>query len=73
MLLLASDGITEASVSPAADRKPGTAAMMLQQAGLWQLLTQYTHGPVLEELLGLIQSHSQTQDDDQTLVSLEIV
>ncbi len=73
VLLLASDGITEASVGPVADQKPGTAALMLQQAGLWQLLTQYSHSPVLEELLGFIQSHSQTQDDDQTLVSLEIV
>ncbi|MEB3274649.1 MAG: GAF domain-containing SpoIIE family protein phosphatase, partial [Prochlorothrix sp.] len=82
VLLLASDGITEANVSlesgvtrgaTPADRPPGTEALMLQQAGLWQILAQYPHGPVLEDLLALIQSQSQTQDDDQTLVSLEIV
>jgi len=73
VLLLASDGITEASISPdPADPKGGVEGLMLQQGGLWDILAQYSQAPALEQLLDFIQSHSPTQDDDQTLVSLEI-
>lgn len=109
--LLASDGITEARVSPEwlralssktiepiqyaqSDnmnmnpmREVGTASPglsqcdrpgdrnypMLQQQGLWYLLQQHQTGLSLETLLAKIQAHSVGQEDDQTILSMEIL
>ncbi len=70
-LLLASDGITEATLL-----KPA-ASPMLHQAGLWQLIVrQLTTGEAkldLAMLLAEIQAQTQTQEDDQTILSLEVL
>jgi serine phosphatase RsbU (regulator of sigma subunit)/CheY-like chemotaxis protein len=66
-LLLASDGITEATVASS------SSTAMLQQEGLWQLLTQL-RGPLdLDKILHHIQNPDDIQDDDQTLLSLEVL
>lgn len=71
-LLLTSDGITEATLSESADEAPSSAAM-LQQAGLWKLLTKEKGRLDLGTLLAHIQTHSQVQEDDQTILSLEVL
>lgn len=72
MLLLTSDGITEATVlQQGADGNSSRA--MLQQEGLWQLLKRQT-GPIdLEALLASIREHNTVQEDDQTILSLEVM
>ncbi|NEQ23924.1 MAG: SpoIIE family protein phosphatase, partial [Microcoleus sp. SIO2G3] len=67
VLLLASDGITEATVVANHD-----GGAMLQQEGLWQLLRQQE---VLDlaKLLSHIQSHTEIQEDDQTILALEVL
>lgn len=71
VVMLASDGVTEATLntSPAAQGK------MLQPSGLWKLL--YAHqrkAPLdLSQVLHYIQSHSSAQEDDQTILSLEVL
>jgi serine phosphatase RsbU (regulator of sigma subunit)/CheY-like chemotaxis protein len=78
VLLLTSDGITEATVTGAIATNsntstPHTASFMLQQAGLWQLLVQ-ERGPLnLSHLLTRIRSQNTIQEDDQTLLSLEVL
>jgi serine phosphatase RsbU (regulator of sigma subunit) len=68
VLLLASDGITEATV-PDETR----AGAMLQQEGLWQLLHQAGSDLDLNQLVAGIQSHNTVQEDDQTILSLEVL
>jgi serine phosphatase RsbU (regulator of sigma subunit)/CheY-like chemotaxis protein len=72
ILLLTSDGITEATISESAEEAPSSTAM-LQQAGLWKLLTQEKGRLDLSTLLAHIQTHSQIQEDDQTILSLEVL
>jgi serine phosphatase RsbU (regulator of sigma subunit)/FixJ family two-component response regulator len=74
-LLLTSDGITEARVhTPDQVNSDGDEEVpMLQQDGLWQILKERFRSPELDELLDYLQTHSSGQDDDQTLVSLEIL
>ncbi|NJR39392.1 MAG: SpoIIE family protein phosphatase [Leptolyngbyaceae cyanobacterium CSU_1_4] len=72
ILLLTSDGITEATISESADEAPSSTAM-LQQSGLWKLLTQEKGRLDLSALLAHIQNHSQVQEDDQTILSLEVL
>jgi serine phosphatase RsbU (regulator of sigma subunit) len=76
VLLLTSDGITEATVEPS-PVTPGSdvsqSSSMLQQTGLWKLLIQQ-QGPLdLSHLLARIRSHNAIQEDDQTLLSLEVL
>jgi serine phosphatase RsbU (regulator of sigma subunit)/FixJ family two-component response regulator len=71
-LLLTSDGITEATISESADEAPSSTAM-LQQSGLWKLLTREKGRLDLSALLAHIQTHSQVQEDDQTILSLEVL
>lgn len=107
--LLASDGITEARVSPewlqalsskatsrtaqtqadgtnstgeglvspglsGSDRPDGRRDYpMLRQQGLWHLLQQHQAVPSLEAVLAKIQAHSLGQEDDQTILSMEIL
>ncbi len=79
-LLLASDGITEAMVSQPkenAANSVGSAATnslsMLHSEGLWQLLQSEPQPLSLTHLLGRIQAKNQVQEDDQTILSLEVL
>jgi len=79
-LLLASDGITEATVSQANLTPPDgvnasdpSERFMLKQEGLWTLLTQETEPLNLTRLLDRIRGHNQVQEDDQTILSLEVL
>ncbi|MBN3957764.1 SpoIIE family protein phosphatase [Nostoc sp. NMS8] len=79
-LLLASDGITEAMVSSSPDSSvksvPGVEPenrSMLNQDGLWQLLQQEQQPLSLNHLLARIQADNHVQEDDQTILSLEIL
>ncbi|MGB3495437.1 MAG: SpoIIE family protein phosphatase [Elainellaceae cyanobacterium] len=67
----------EAFVSPAispSDRPEGYRDyQMLRQQGLWHLLRQHQAAPSLEAVLAKIQAHSLGQEDDQTILSMEIL
>lgn len=73
VFLLTTDGITEATIphSPA-DTQPNSHSM-LQQTGLWQLLLRQKGALDLSSLLVQIQAHNSTQEDDQTILSLEVL
>ncbi|MEI1373285.1 SpoIIE family protein phosphatase [Nostoc sp. UHCC 0926] len=79
-LLLASDGITEAMVSNNFDLAVETGSgvesvnrSMLNQDGLWQLLQEEQQPLSLNHLLARIQADNHVQEDDQTILSLEIL
>ncbi|MEH2402157.1 SpoIIE family protein phosphatase [Nostoc sp.] len=79
-LLLASDGITEATVSNNFGLSVQTGSSvesvnrsMLNQDGLWQLLQQEQQPLSLNHLLARIQADNHVQEDDQTILSLEIL
>lgn len=46
---------------------------MLRQQGLWELLRQQPHALKLDEIVQKIQAHSLSQEDDQTILSMEIL
>jgi serine phosphatase RsbU (regulator of sigma subunit)/DNA-binding response OmpR family regulator len=78
-LLFTSDGITEAKISTKVKHKVinenDTDAIeysMLNQEGLWQLIKQQPQPLSLQNLLTLIQADNQIQEDDQTILSLEV-
>jgi len=73
VFLLASDGITEAQVFPPGDTPVAKAGSMLQQSGLWQLLLRQPVPLDLERLLAQMQSYTAMQEDDQTLLALEVL
>jgi serine phosphatase RsbU (regulator of sigma subunit) len=62
-LLLNSDGLTEAKMS----------GKMLGSDGLWQLIQEQPQPLILQDLLNLIQFVNKVQEDDQTVLSLEIL
>lgn len=68
-VLLTSDGITEAMVRD--HHHPG-AATMLHQTGLWQLLRHHPYPLDLDKLLSAVQGENAQQEDDQTVLSLEV-
>ncbi|MEM9003073.1 MAG: SpoIIE family protein phosphatase [Cyanobacteria bacterium P01_F01_bin.86] len=69
-LLLTSDGLTEATVPL---NGVGKSAAMLQQIGLWHLI-QHQQPPLdLDNLLQAIQGDRAEQEDDQTVLSLEVM
>lgn len=72
VLLLTSDGITEATLT-SSSRHNVPKSVMLQQSGLWQILAQQQGRLNLVELLALIQSQTLDQEDDQTILSLEVL
>ncbi|MEH2334876.1 SpoIIE family protein phosphatase [Nostoc sp.] len=79
-LLLASDGITEAMVSnncdPSVEAGSSVESVnrsMLNQDGLWQLLQEEQQPLSLNHLLARIQADNHVQEDDQTILSLEIL
>ncbi|MEM0981549.1 MAG: SpoIIE family protein phosphatase [Cyanobacteria bacterium P01_H01_bin.58] len=69
-LLITSDGLTEATV-PAAPNQG--AASMLRQTGLWRLIQQQPPPLDLDRLLQAIQGDRIEQEDDQTVLSLEVM
>ncbi|BAY26123.1 response regulator receiver modulated serine phosphatase with GAF sensor [Calothrix sp. NIES-2100] len=80
ILLLASDGITEAMVSNSVfkcnnteDKAQVFSRNMLNQDGLWQLLKQQPKPLCLSDLLTCIQADNPVQEDDQTILSLEVL
>ncbi|MGF1496192.1 MAG: SpoIIE family protein phosphatase [Elainellaceae cyanobacterium] len=83
VLLLASDGITEATVArqpmPETESLPPPAASsllsqsLLGQHGLWHLILQQQGDPDIDRILNYIQSHNKVQGDDQTILSMEIL
>ena len=79
-LLLASDGITEAQVSmktdfgkDSADGVESITRSMLNQEGLWQLLLEQEKPLSLNKLLNRIHVDTEVQEDDQTILSLEVL
>lgn len=77
IFLLISDGITEATIhsgnSTCPTTEEGGTGSMLKQAGLWQLLLQEGESLDLKQLLAQIQAHNAVQEDDQTILSLEVL
>lgn len=79
ILLLASDGITEAKVLRgtdlylnSVDSNQRVSDSMLNQEGLWQLLKSEAQPLHLNHLLARIQANNLVQEDDQTILSLEV-
>ncbi len=79
-LLLASDGITEAQVSmktdfgkESPDGVESITRSMLNQEGLWQLLLEQEKPLSLNKLLNRIHVDTEVQEDDQTILSLEVL
>jgi serine phosphatase RsbU (regulator of sigma subunit)/ActR/RegA family two-component response regulator len=75
ILLLTSDGITEATIHNGqinGSSAPVPSAM-LQQAGLWKLLLEESQPFSLDRLLSRIREQTTMQEDDQTILSLEIL
>jgi serine phosphatase RsbU (regulator of sigma subunit) len=73
VLLLTSDGITEATVRSESGNCTPESNSMLQQTGLWQLLLREQGALNLDSLLAQIQAPNQIQEDDQTILSLEVL
>ncbi len=76
VLLLTSDGITEATVDQSQGNGHGRiplSSAMLQQEGLWRLLLEEANPFDLNNLLSRIRSQTMMQEDDQTILSLEVL
>ncbi|NDJ17078.1 SpoIIE family protein phosphatase [Myxacorys almedinensis] len=73
VLLLTSDGITEATIYSKQLSGKCDGGSMLRESGLWQLLRHAREHLDLKQLLGRIQSHTAVQEDDQTILSLEVL
>ncbi|MFM6191609.1 MAG: SpoIIE family protein phosphatase [Planktothrix sp.] len=72
VFLVTSDGITEATVvQETTDGSPAIRSM-LQQEGLWKLLQQQEQLN-LDGLLAAIREHNPVQEDDQTILALEVL
>ncbi|WP_041740024.1 SpoIIE family protein phosphatase [Calothrix sp. PCC 6303] len=73
-LLLASDGITEATVGDQTDLSlQGIDRSMLQQCGLWKLIKKQMQPLSLKDLLSFIQADNDVQEDDQTILALKVL
>lgn len=73
-LLLASDGITEASmIEPTNLPSQCLDRPMLKQDGLWKLLQKQLQPLCLKDLLAFIQADNDIQEDDQTILALEVL
>lgn len=69
-LLLTSDGLTEATVR--ANLHSGETGM-LRQSGLWHLIQQQSPPLDLDSILHEIQGDRAEREDDQTILSLEVM
>jgi len=72
-LLLTSDGITEATIWEKLDHSRTIHRSILNQEGLWQLIKKQIQPLNLNNLLALIQANNHVQEDDQTILSLEVL
>ncbi len=72
VFLLTSDGITEATVVQGTTDNGEPARVMLQQDGLWKILQEQSQLD-LNGLLAHIRADNQVQEDDQTILSLEVL
>lgn len=74
VFLLTSDGITEATVTGSEKGDNGELSrVMLQQEGLWKLLQAQKESLNLDHLLAQIRGDNPVQEDDQTILSLEVL
>lgn len=76
VFLLTSDGITEATVTKALseDDKDPNPGSMLNQEGLWRLIQFESQAFNLDTLLTRFRDYTnQVQEDDQTMLSLEVL
>ena len=72
VFLLTSDGLTEATVTEI-DSSGEEKSVMLQQEGLWKLL-QLEPSPLdLSSVLNRVRGKTQEQEDDRTILSLEVL
>ncbi|WP_413163848.1 SpoIIE family protein phosphatase [Capilliphycus salinus ALCB114379] len=72
VFLLTSDGITEATVvQPGSDESP--TRTMLHQDGLWKLIMEQKGSLNLEDLLASVRESNSIQEDDQTILALEVL
>jgi serine phosphatase RsbU (regulator of sigma subunit)/CheY-like chemotaxis protein len=72
ILLLITDGIIEATVSQSS-QADSSRSSMLNESGLWQLLMQESAALNLERLLARVREFNLVQEDDQTILSLEVL
>ncbi|PZO50432.1 MAG: fused response regulator/phosphatase [Phormidesmis priestleyi] len=72
VLLLTSDGITEATVPGSQSNSSNSNRYMLNQEGLWEFLKQQPADLNLDHLLAFIHLPEGEQEDDQTILSLEV-
>jgi serine phosphatase RsbU (regulator of sigma subunit)/FixJ family two-component response regulator len=74
IFLLTSDGITEATVTREDSPSASETNTMLNQDGLWQLILEESSAFDLTSLLERFrQCTTQVQEDDQTMLSLEVL
>ncbi len=73
VLLITSDGITEAKSPETVNQNSLQSSSMLNQEGLWQLLIQQPEALDLKKLLDRVRANNTVQEDDQTLLSLEVL
>lgn len=73
VLLITSDGITEAKSSQPPAQGSSQTNSMLNQEGLWRLLIQQPGALDLTNLLEKVRADNPVQEDDQTLLSLEVL
>lgn len=76
--LLMSDGVTEVTIRSqmqvyATTPSAVNSGMMLQQAGFWKLLQEDRDCLDLKRLLARIRAATLAQEDDQTMLSLEVL
>ena len=72
IFLLTSDGITEATVVQQSADQSQTRGM-LHQDGLWKLIMQQKGALNLEDLLASVRESNSIQEDDQTILALEVL
>ena len=73
VFLLTSDGITEATVVQESPDGGDPVRSMLQQEGLWDILVEQKGSLNLDDLLARIRADNPSQEDDQTILSLEVL
>ena len=73
VFLLTSDGITEATVVQENPDGGEPIRSMLQQEGLWEILVEQKGSLNLDDLLARIRADNPSQEDDQTILSLEVL
>jgi serine phosphatase RsbU (regulator of sigma subunit)/CheY-like chemotaxis protein len=74
VFLLTSDGLTEATVTNADPSIEGIkVGSMLEQEGLWEILLQEDDPLDVNSVLDRVREVAQQQEDDQTILSLEVL